>query len=204
MRKPIDAPRPRLAALAACLLSSGLLAACNSGPALDLRAQAIGESPEMASTQMSGQPLPLPEPVLTPVQRSDAALAGFLGSREIEEVPGYLHATTDLDEDGINDLLMLLQDPNWCDSSGCSLLVFHGEADDSYRLVTQATVTRAPIASSTQRHKGWHDLLVGVGGGGTQAGTVALQFDGDSYPSNPTLLALLADGTVPRAQVLIE
>lgn len=203
MRKPTGVSRPRLSVLAALLLSGGLLAGCDGGPALNLATHDIDGNLEEPAETASSQ-LPLPEPVLSPAQQRDAALTAFLASRQVEEVPEYRAAATDLDEDGVDDLLMLLDDPNWCDDAGCSLLVFHAEDDASYRLVTQTTVTHAPIAVSGQTHNGWHDLLVGVGGGGNQAGTVALQFNGESYPTNPTLLALLADGVMPRAQVLIE
>ncbi|MGH8085476.1 MAG: hypothetical protein ACREPV_09395 [Lysobacter sp.] len=201
MRKPVGALPSRVSVLAATLCTAILLASCNGGPALDLAAHDIGGSVVAAPGTTE---LPLPEPVLTPAQQRDAALSMFLASRQIEEVPDYRAAATDLDSDGVDDLLMLLDDPNWCGSGGCSLLVFHGDAGAGYRLVTQTTVTHAPIAVGGQRHNGWHDLLVGVGGDGTQAGTVALQFNGEGYPSNPTLLALLAGGSMPRAQTVIE
>ena len=189
----------RASALVLC--SATLLAGCNGGPALDLATNDIGGSVVSAP---GVRELPLPEPVLTPAQQRDAALSTFLASRQIAEVPNYRAARADLDADGVDDLLMLLDDPNWCGDGGCSLLVFHGDADAGYRLVTETTVTHAPIAVGAQRHNGWHDLLVGVGGDGTQAGTVALQFNGEGYPRNPTLLAMLAEGSTPRANVLIE
>lgn len=189
----------RMSTLALC--SAALLAGCNGGPALDLATTDIGGTVVSAP---GTRELPLPEPVLTPAQQRDAALSAFMASRQIAEVPSYRAAHADLDADGVDDLLMLLDDPNWCGNGGCSLLVFHGDGDAGYRLVTQTTVTRAPIAVGVQRHNGWHDLLVGVGGDGTQAGTVALQFDGEGYPRNPTLLAMLADGAIPRAKTLIE
>ena len=201
MRKPVGAFRSRVSVLTVALCSATLLAACNGGPALDLATSDIGGSVVSAP---GTRELPLPEPVLTPAQQRDAALSTFLASQQIAEVPQYRAANTDLDADGVDDLLMLLDDPNWCGDGGCSLLVFHGDADAGYRLVTQTMVTHAPIALGVQRHNGWHDLLVGVGGDGTQAGTVALQFNGESYPSNPTLLAMLAEGAIPRARTLIE
>ncbi len=186
--------------IAAALLSGSLLVGCDGGPVLDLAIQDIDDG----TSALAPNQLPLPEPMPTPAQQRDVALSAFLESRQIREVPNYREAAVDLDEDGVDDLLMLLEGPNWCDRAGCSLLVFHGDADEGYRLVTQTTVTHAPIAVSGQRHNGWHDLLVGVGGSGTQAGTVALQFNGESYPTNPTLLAMLADGVMPRAQTVID
>jgi len=203
MRPTTGTLRHRYPVIVACALL-GLLAGCNNGPALNLATHDINQAGGPMPAGASMTRLPLPEPVLSPAQQRDAALATFLEAEQVEEVPSYRYAAADLDGDGGDELLLLLEDPNWCGSGGCSLLVFHGEGEDGYRLVTRTRVTRAPIRLSPQRHNGWHDLLVGVGGGGTQAGTVALQFDGDGYPDNPTLLALLADGTMPRAQMLIE
>ena len=118
--------------------------------------------------------------------------------------PPYREARSDLDGDGTDDLLMLLDDPLWCDADGCPLLVFHGEADGSYTLVGRTDTTHAPIALGKHRNNGWHDLLVGVGGGTTQAGTVALQFDGEGYPVDPTMVALLANESAPVVQTLFE
>ena len=185
--------------LLACLLAP-VLFGCSGGPALDLAAPGIREG----DLQPTGIALPLPEPLVTPAQRRDAALSAFLESRQAGETPGYRDAQVDLDGDGVDDLLLLLDGANWCGNGGCTLLVFHNGGESGYRLVTQTSVTHPPIAVSRQRHNGWHDLLVGVGGAGTQGGTVALQFNGESYPGDPTLLALLADGSMSQGQTLIE
>ena len=207
MRKPDRAARNRrlqahLLPLVACLLAVALTG-CEGGPAFDLPAHEI-DGDRTQPSMSNDIALPLPEPTATPAQQRDAALSAFLESRQVSETPDYRDAHADLDGDGADDLLMLLDGPSWCGSGGCTLLVFHNDGEDGYRLVTQTSVTHAPIAVSPRRHNGWHDLLVGVGGGGTQGGTVALQFNGEGYPSNPTLLALLADGGMARAQVLIE
>lgn len=208
MRTPEGAHRDRLprscllSPLMACLLPVAL-AGCGGGPALDLSTQGISGNDTRPSTS-AGIALALPEPSITPAQQRDAALSAFLESRQIGEIPLYRDARTDLDGDGVDELLLLLDDPGWCGSDGCTLLVFHNGGDDGYRLVTQTSVTHAPIAVGRQRHNGWNDLLVGVGGTGTQGGTVALQFNGESYPGNPALLALLADGSMSQARMLIE
>lgn len=179
------------------------LVGCGGGPALDLPARGIGGGDAQASAS-SGIELPLPELAMSPAKQRDTALAAFLEARQVGETPGYRDAQVDLDGDDLDDLLLLLDGPSWCASGGCTLLVFHNGGNEGYRLVTQTSVSHPPIAVSRQRHNGWHDLLVGVGGAGTQGGTVALQFNGESYPGDPSLLALLADGSMPQAQTLIE
>ena len=200
MRTP-DAARSHYL-LTAALLLGGAVTACDGGAPLQLSTQAVDDTGTTGATGSTA--LPLPAPVIGPAEQRDAALTAFLEQRQVVERPSHRDAAVDLDGDGTDDLLVLLEDPNWCSDGGCTLLVFRNEGDAGYRLVTETRFTHAPIALGPQRHAGWHDLLVGVGGDGTQAGTVALQFDGERYPANPTLLALLADGRVSRARPLIE
>ena len=58
----------------------------------------------------------------------------------------------------------------------------------SFKLVSKIAVTRPPIRVLDTKSKGWHDLSVRVQGGGVQADYEAkLSFDGETYPSNPSL-----------------
>jgi hypothetical protein len=187
MRRVRRAARPAPAALAA-LLAACLLAACGGRD---------------ADTDASAEPAASAAAPADNATRARNALAEFLAERDIREVPEHRDAFVDLDGDGRDDLLMLLDDPNWCGSGGCTLLVFHNQPD-GFRLVTETSVTRPPIAVSNQRHSGWHDLLVNVGGGGLESGTVALQHDGTGYPPDPSVMAILAPDAVPSARVVIE
>ena len=57
----------------------------------------------------------------------------------------------------------------------------------SYRVVTKIRITRPPIRVLATSSHGWHDIGVWVQGGGIQRGYEAkLQFDGKTYPSNPS------------------
>lgn len=141
-------------------------------------------------------------PVVSDADRAQGALKAMLASRSIQEVPVHRDARADLDSDGTQDLLMLLDDPNWCNNDGCTLLVFHGEKD-GYRLVTQTGPLRAPIAVGARINRGWHDLLVDVGSG-DEAGTVALEYDGSGYPEDPTMAALLDRARLPSATPLLD
>ncbi|GAA5083196.1 hypothetical protein [Lysobacter panacisoli] len=156
------------------------------------------------STQPRGDEqasVPLPAPV-DQKQRADKALTAFLASRSIHEVPAHRDATPDLDDDGTPDLLMLLDDQNWCQADGCTLLVFHGGKDGD-TLVGESISVRAPILVGSRVNRGWHDLLVSVGNG-DDAGTVAMEFDGTRYPSDPMMAALLDPHRLPSATKLID
>lgn len=40
---------------------------------------------------------------------------------------------------------------------------------------------------SPRSSHGWRNLVVGIGGGGLPAGNAEFEFDGKTYPSNPTV-----------------
>lgn len=190
----------RIVLLAA--VTAALASGCEGAPAWDT--DASSKSSSSSDDDGTPLPLPLPDPVTdTPPETPRIALANFLAARNIAEVPPHRDALVDLDNDGRTDLLMLLEGRNWCDRGGCAMLVFHRDAD-GLRLVTRTRATHAPIRVSRQTHNGWRDLLVGVGGAGTRAGTVVLQFNGSGYPANPPLLAMLAESALPPARVVIE
>ncbi|KGM54379.1 hypothetical protein N799_09500 [Lysobacter arseniciresistens ZS79] len=162
-------------------------------------------APELAEIQTAPPaPAPLAAPTLDPRIAAEQALVAFMETAGTDEAPQYRQARADLDGDGTGDLLMLIDDPLWCDADGCPLVVFQGQADGSYTLIGRTDTTHPPIALGKHRNNGWHDLLVGVGGGTIQGGTVALQYDGEGYPGDPTMVALLADDSAPVVETLFE
>jgi hypothetical protein len=93
----------------------------------------------------------------------------------------------DLKDDGRAQVIVYLLSPDWCGSGGCSVLIL-APAGESYKIVTRTTITRPPIRVLSTKTNGWHDLGVGVGGGGILRGYEArLRFNGKKYPSNPTV-----------------
>lgn len=106
----------------------------------------------------------------------------------------YDDALTDLNGDGRPEALvyaMATKDgggqADLCGSGGCELYVLLLDAS-RYRVVSHITVSRPPVAVLADVSHGWHDLSVGVAGGGIVPGyQVRLRFDGKAYPSNPTV-----------------
>lgn len=183
----------RTAAVAIATTAACLLAAC-------------GQEPDRANRDAAPAPVaPTTEALRRPADsgaRARAAVEATMAEREIREVPEHRHASVDLDGDGAEDLLAWLDDPSWCTSGGCTLLVFHREGGKDV-LVAEVAPVRPPISVATQA-SGWRDILVTVGGDAVPMGTIALQHDGIGYPEDPMLMAALASDTVPRADVVID
>ena len=116
----------------------------------------------------------------------DRELARYLLPTVIEHSYGktdYLEAWTDLNGDQIKDAVVLLQGTEWCGSGGCTMLIYHAKNDHSLSLITKTTVTDTPIYQLSTKQNGWSDLSVYSKG----VGQVKLSFDGQSYPTNPSL-----------------
>jgi hypothetical protein len=126
----------------------------------------------------------------TDAAKRDNALKQFLqeyvGSSQLERTTRYSEAYADLNGDGNAEVIVYLTGP-WCGTSGCTMLVLAPKGD-SYQLVTKVTISRRPIRVLSSTSNGWHDIGVWVQGGGIQPGFEArLQFDGRSYPGNPSV-----------------
>ena len=179
--------RPLAALAVACLL-----AGCGD--------RAAPEGAEPAPVAPTTEALRLPA---DPGARADAAIAAWMESRDVAEVPVHRDAFADLDGDGTDEVLAWLYDPNWCTDAGCTLLVFQRQ-DGSDALLAEIAPVRAPIRVARQTNGGWRDILVTVGGGTVPVGTVALYHDGIGYPEDPTLFAALAPDVVPDGVAAIE
>lgn len=99
----------------------------------------------------------------------------------------YRAAEADLNGDGINEIIVYVTSPDYCGSGGCTMLVLE-RAGRSFRTRMKATVTRPPIRLFETRSYGWRDIGVTVGGGGVSPSHLSvMRFDGQRYPSNPTM-----------------
>lgn len=185
--------RSTLVGIAATLV----LAGCNNSNTSD--ETATGESPVAAAETAGPSPALLPaNALLTDPGVKDALRAAFPD-------PNTLFATvsSDLDADGNDELIVYAYGPVACGSGGCSLLVFKRDASGLHA-VTKTTVTQEPIRMLTTITNGWRDLSVGVGGGGAESRQVRLQYDGKSYPTNPTVLPDTATVGESEGTVLIQ
>ncbi|WP_128893030.1 hypothetical protein [Erythrobacter sp. HKB08] len=98
----------------------------------------------------------------------------------------YALALYDLDGDGAQEAIVHVVSPMLCGSGGCNTLVLT-PAGPMWRKVGDISVSRTPITVLESETGGWKDLTVEIGGGGGVSGIAKLAFDGEAYPSNPTV-----------------
>ncbi len=93
---------------------------------------------------------------------------------------------TDLNKDGYSDLLVFVSGADFCGTGGCSLFVYQGNSNGNFNLISTIDLVQAVYLGDTYTNE-WRDLIIGVGGGGyVGTGFSKLQYDGKTYPPNPT------------------
>lgn len=99
----------------------------------------------------------------------------------------YIPAFVDLNGDKRPEAIVYLLGNGWCGSGGCNTLVLaqHGK---SWRIVTNIRVSHTPIRVLAKVKHGWNSIGVLVAGGGIiNAYEAELDFNGKTYPTNPTV-----------------
>ncbi|TMX31382.1 hypothetical protein DA096_23035 [Vibrio rotiferianus] len=98
-------------------------------------------------------------------------------SLETEKIR-YMTGSADLNSDGSAEHFVLLQDRYFCGSGGCAAYMF----DNSGKVINRMSVTRTPVVLADSYSNGWQDFIVWSNGAYRQ-----MSFNGESYPSNPSL-----------------
>lgn len=102
----------------------------------------------------------------------------------------YVYHSVDLNGDRQDEVIVQVIGPMTCGTGGCSTLILQPSADTNdatYDVVTQMSLANFPMVVSDRTSHEWNNLLVMVSGGGAEPGYRQLKFDGQSYPTNPTL-----------------
>ena len=72
----------------------------------------------------------------------------------------------DLNGDGHQDALVLMLGQDYGGTCGRTMFIFRG--GKSFRFVSRMTCVQEPICILDTHTKGWHDLAIGVSGGGAK------------------------------------
>lgn len=181
------------------------LAGCGSG-AMSTSEAPTGEeaapislTPRTSSTNDSGAALAakVEEPELR------KAVERYRIIKQRGESP-YDFAGVDLTGDGRLEALVLFTGADWCQKTGCSLVIFQKE-QVGYKAVSHVTSARGPVLVGRESNFGWRDLLVKTGGGGSPERMVRLVFAGKGYPGNALLQPEAPrDLTSQAQQILVE
>lgn len=117
------------------------------------------------------------------------SVRGFLKDNGAPLYSEFEFTRTDLNEDGRRDALVLFKNPYgfWCGGHGCTMLVMKAN-DESFTLVGSVQPIRTPIEISNQKMNGWKTMIARVSGRTDEPKDVALMFDGQSYPQDPSTL----------------
>ena len=112
--------------------------------------------------------------------------------------PKFSHVLTDLNGDGINDAIVLTQDPRWCGTGGCIMVIFRGNKK-GYTFVSESGLVKTPVRILTEKSQGWRNLMVHAG----KTGDVVLRIDGTKYPYNSSEAPKANQYQINSAQTLI-
>ncbi|MEP0911820.1 hypothetical protein NDI45_12945 [Leptolyngbya sp. GB1-A1] len=108
------------------------------------------------------------------------------GDKSLLESMRYTYNRVDLNDDGAPEALVYLMGSYTCGSGGCTMLILE-PAGQSYEMVSRMTLVNPPVVIAQDTTAGWKDLMIFVEGGGATPHYARLQFDGSSYPSNPSI-----------------
>jgi hypothetical protein len=97
----------------------------------------------------------------------------------------YDIARTDLNADGKEDVLALMNGKSgYRGSGGATMFILKG-TDDGFESLGSIKVVNEPIYARKSVKNNFRDLLVTVRGGGATPGLAVLSFDGKKYPASP-------------------
>ena len=145
-----------------------------------------------SSSDSDGPLTPLPNAAKKQEPSNEAltqAISEYVVSQKGPLSSGYDYVRYDLNNDGRRDALVLFKRPYtyWCNDNGCPMLVFKANAK-TFSFVNAVAPIRRPVHISTMQTNGWRDLVVRVSGRSDRAKDVAMRFNGNSYPSDPSNL----------------
>ena len=167
------------------LVAAAVLAACSPSP--ETAAQA--ETPPHAA--------PMPAPAAGP------DLKTFLMARTADAMAPLRYVSGEWSDADTQLVLVQFVGPEYCGSGGCNLLILRPEGD-SFTVLGDVTVTRAPVRVLTSRTNGLPDIAVQVSGGGADPHEALLPFDGARYASNPTVAPARPAAGAPGVVVIAQ
>lgn len=144
------------------------------------------------SSQQSGL-TPLPNDVHDPKDiKLFEAISKYVSKQNAPPNSVYDHVRVDLNGDGRRDALVLFKLPHtyWCGWDGCGMVVFKAH-DDRFTPLSAISGIRGPVFVNNTGQHGWRDIIIRISGTKMRDKNIALQFNGNNYPSSPMLAPTL-------------
>lgn len=131
------------------------------------------------------------------------ALMNVYNVKHGEDKFRYYYNKIDIDGDSKLEIFVYLVGSLFSGTGGSSAAIFkvHGE---EYKLVSKFTLVNNPIVISSNKTNGWNDIIMYVSGGGANSGYVELKFDGNKYPSNPSIEPKFKSGKKVNGTAIIS
>ena len=118
------------------------------------------------------------------------AMLNFLKKNGAPISSTYSFVRFDLNGDKRRDALVMIKTPYgyWCGQHGCVMLIMKAH-NHGFTLVNSIQPVREPVYISRAKINGWHNIIARVSGRNVEkAKDVALRFDGQQYPKDPSVL----------------
>lgn len=109
-----------------------------------------------------------------------------------EDIVYYYYNKIDLDGDNKPEVIVYAYGPMLGGSGGDSGLVLK-EISEGYKTISAFTLMHTPVIVSDDTTNGWKDIILDVFGGGIVPGKAVMKFDGEKYPTNPSVQPLVSN-----------
>lgn len=157
-----------------CLFSSLLLIGCSATKSVDSNSRA-------SANQTSASNI---------AQWVDDSILAPEGLSLEQDSIRYLTGSADLNNDGVAEHFVLIQDNYFCGSGGCTAIIFDQTGD----IISQMSVVKTPILLADSTSNGWQDFMVWSNGAFR-----LMKYNGSSYPTNPSLAPEVDRGASQQA-----
>lgn len=153
-------------------------------------------------------------PKTSTAQGGGSALTGTINDAELRKAvdryrmvkqrteSAYDSAAADLNGDGRAEAIVMFTGKDWCQKTGCSLVVFQQD-QTGFKPVSHITSARPPVSVGVDANYGWRDLIVKTGGGGAPIRDARLAFTGKGYMANALLQPEPTRETLSQAQQIM-
>ena len=113
----------------------------------------------------------------------------------------YYYNKIDFNNDQIPETFVYLVGPTVCGTGGCSGLLLE-EKNGEYTVKSRFSLVRTPVIIQNETTNGWKDIVMYVTGGGIEPGYHQLKFNGESYPSNPSVEPVVKEEKIKGMGIL--